>query len=532
MRVRLTFAVFMIAFSVSIFSQNFTRMGTIPVPAIENCGLGEMIVGVDFDGDGKSEIYAVNNMFDLGGNELVPRVYKFEFNGTTWDEVWSATMNIPLQNTWPALTWGDWDDDGKPEIIWGPVNNLNATTNPNPARIIVFEYPGDGSDNMGVDNFGSFLPNATWTIVNTDMYNLRPFRWMLRDIDGDGDLELVFVSRVAGERFGVVGVSDIPDLGGQSETWTLKGSGLNQTIDASTIYDMSVIGTTLYIIHSNGNITPVTYSSGNYTAQTALTNLVPGGSWKSARTVDIDGDGSLEVVVGGWLTGTDNKVWVLKETSPGVLTSTQIADFSSLIGAGRINGGDHGDIDGDGKIDFVFGTRGATPTNAIVRLKYLGGDVTNPANYSSEIVDSEYPISIAQGRWDVVKLGDINGNGKLEVMYTNGIDGMVPIIYVEYTGATSVENEQIPNSFYVNQNFPNPFNPSTSISFGLTNEALVSIKVYNLLGELVAVVMENELRQSGNHQVMFHSNDLPSGNYIYTVQAGENIISKKMTLLK
>ena len=56
-----------------IYSQKdeFTRMDSILVPEIENCGFGEIIAGVDFDSDGKLEIYAVNNMNDLGGNELM-----------------------------------------------------------------------------------------------------------------------------------------------------------------------------------------------------------------------------------------------------------------------------------------------------------------------------------------------------------------------------------------------------------------------------------------------------------------------------
>jgi hypothetical protein len=190
----------------------FRRAGTIPMAPIENSGWGNMIGGVDLDKDGKPEIYTVNNDWNDTGNELIPRIYKYELDSAKWKLVWSATLNIPLQNTWPALTYGDWDGDGKMEVIWGPVNNTGAG-NPNPPRIVVFEDVGDGSDNMGVpDGSGGWKPNAEWTIVTTDNYNLRPFRWQLTDIDNDGKPELVFVSRVAGERFGIVSVSDIPWL--------------------------------------------------------------------------------------------------------------------------------------------------------------------------------------------------------------------------------------------------------------------------------------------------------------------------------
>ena len=68
--------------------------------------------------DGAMEIFAVNNIYDLGGEENIPRVYKFEWNSATetWDSVWSATTDRDGQNTWPALTWGDWDNDGKYEV--------------------------------------------------------------------------------------------------------------------------------------------------------------------------------------------------------------------------------------------------------------------------------------------------------------------------------------------------------------------------------------------------------------------------------
>ena len=61
----------------------FSRVDTEIVPEIENCGFGEFIAGVDFDADGYLEIYAVNNMNDIGGNELIPRIYKYENKGWT-----------------------------------------------------------------------------------------------------------------------------------------------------------------------------------------------------------------------------------------------------------------------------------------------------------------------------------------------------------------------------------------------------------------------------------------------------------------
>lgn len=76
---------------------------------------------MDFDEDGRPDLYAVNNMLDQGGSEEIPKIFKFELNNGVWDSVWSATItNIPKQNSWGPLITGDWDQDGKPELIWGP----------------------------------------------------------------------------------------------------------------------------------------------------------------------------------------------------------------------------------------------------------------------------------------------------------------------------------------------------------------------------------------------------------------------------
>lgn len=98
--------------------------------------------------------------------------------------------------------------------------------------------------------------------------------------------------------------------------------------------------------------------------------------------------------------------------------------------------------------------------------------------------------------------------------------------------ATLVEElNTVPAHFYLEQNYPNPFNPSTSISFSIPKEELVSLKVYNSLGEEVAELI-NETKQAGKYEINFNSVELSSGIYFYRIQAGSFIQTKKMTLLK
>jgi len=137
-------------------TKSFVRAAVIPADLAQVGGFGNVVAGVDFDNDGKLEIYAVNNNWNDRPTELQPVIFKYEYDGSAWKKVWSTTLNIPLQNTWPPLIWGDLDKDGKKEIIWGPVNNT-STANPNPARIIVFEAKGDGSDVMGLILAAAFI---------------------------------------------------------------------------------------------------------------------------------------------------------------------------------------------------------------------------------------------------------------------------------------------------------------------------------------------------------------------------------------
>jgi hypothetical protein len=265
--------------------QDFMRHSIIPTVQYEpgGGGFGGFVAGVDFDNDGAPEIYAINTNFIDRAGELIPRIYKFEWNEATasWDSVWGATPGIPLQNTWPALTWGDLDDDGKPEIIWSPTNYFDAT-NTNPWRFIVYEVVGDGSDNLGVDDgFGSFIPNATTTLTSDDNFDLRPVKSLVMDIDNDGTEEIIFADRssnAAGYSYGVLSVDNIPDLGGGGETWTVEASGLGDPILTGTgpKWDVAVVGSVIYLFAQSGLVYPIKYDAGTYTAldpQSGIANL-------------------------------------------------------------------------------------------------------------------------------------------------------------------------------------------------------------------------------------------------------------------
>lgn len=88
-----------------------------------------------------------------------------------------------------------------------------------------------------------------------------------------------------------------------------------------------------------------------------------------------------------------------------------------------------------------------------------------------------------------------------------------------------------PTEFSLDQNYPNPFNPSTKISYSIKEEGLVTLKVYNVLGKEVATLV-NENKPAGIYEAEFNASQLPSGLYIYKIQAGGFTDVKKMLLTK
>ncbi|HXX65216.1 MAG TPA: T9SS type A sorting domain-containing protein, partial [Bacteroidota bacterium] len=86
-------------------------------------------------------------------------------------------------------------------------------------------------------------------------------------------------------------------------------------------------------------------------------------------------------------------------------------------------------------------------------------------------------------------------------------------------------------TFELSQNYPNPFNPTTRISFTIPATAMVQLKVYNVLGQEVATLV-NETMTNGSHTVTFDASKLASGVYLYKITAGNFVSTKKMVLLK
>ena len=97
---------------------------------------------------------------------------------------------------------------------------------------------------------------------------------------------------------------------------------------------------------------------------------------------------------------------------------------------------------------------------------------------------------------------------------------------------TDVKDETgIPDKYELKNNYPNPFNPSTNIEFRISETGLVSLKVYDVLGNELKTLV-HERKSPGDYKIRFDGSNLSSGIYFYVLNAGGKTFCKKMCLLK
>ena len=106
-------------------------------------------------------------------------------------------------------------------------------------------------------------------------------------------------------------------------------------------------------------------------------------------------------------------------------------------------------------------------------------------------------------------------------------------IYKKVSSVTGVDDEifELPTEFDLKQNYPNPFNPSTTINFSIPETGKYSMKIYNILGQEVAILFNREFKP-GVHNVAFSASGFASGIYFYRLTGNNVNITKKMVLMK
>jgi hypothetical protein len=210
-------------------------------------------------------------------------------------------------------------------------------------------------------------------------------------------------------------------------------------------------------------------------------------------------------------------------TFPGCGNGPMVIDY-----AGDFNGDGYGDLAAVSDCDMGFGA---------LRL-YLGHPWLNSDPVVS-IDGGDLPLDLI-GICDAAGVGDVNGDGiqdlaigaTNEMTYHEGRRGRVVILSGDTTLRVGVDNPgpELPQELRMTI-YPNPFNITTHLEFTLPSTQRVSLRLYDVLGREVAVLM-NEIRTAGQHQMMFDASGLPSGLYLCRLEAGEMAQTRKMVLLK
>lgn len=166
-------------------------------------------------------------------------------------------------------------------------------------------------------------------------------------------------------------------------------------------------------------------------------------------------------------------------------------------------------------------------------VEFIAGTGGYPLTFSWPDLNSYYS--------DSVKLQDevggflVNVNMKTHTSYnlTTSVFNKLRIIAKGPVVITDVEeNSRSSTSYLLHQNYPNPFNPTTTLSFVLPHSSLITLKVYDILGQEVKLLLDNERLEQGNHKIEFDAGELPSGVYFYRIFAGEFVETKKMLFVK
>ncbi len=326
---------------------------------------------------------------------------------------------------------------------------------------------------------------------------------------------------------GGVSANNVARFDPQANSWSALGTGAQNGVN-STVYALAIDGSGR--VYVGGLFTQAGGVSANNVARfDPATN-----SWSTLGTGAQNGvnstvyalaiDGSGRVYVGGSF------------TQAGGVSANRVARFDpqanswSALGTGAQNGVS-GEvrafaIDGSGRV-YVGGffiQAGSIISNQVTRF--------DPQANSWSALGSSTGVN---GVNSLVQALAVDGQGRLYVGGFFASAGGVPSTFIARwtSGASRVEqiSTNVPRTFLLEQNYPNPFNPSTTIRYQLPVASEVKLEVYDVLGKKVATLV-NERQAAGYYQYVWNANGLSSGVYLYRLQAGRFIETKKMMLVK
>jgi len=203
-------------------------------------------------------------------------------------------------------------------------------------------------------------------------------------------------------------------------------------------------------------------------------------------------------------------------TGPSVVTTGQTYTYTLTINMAS----------GSGKLGLNIAVKNGTlgiGTSGL--LKLASGELTHTAaiTYSNpKIITFSYTAP------------NVSGTDTLYATVDRGYSGawaFTPNLGFTVQATSGIINNSTPVSFGLEQNFPNPFNPSTQINYNIEKKGLVTLKVYNALGKEV-VTLVNENQEPGRYYAIFNAENISSGMYYYKLESDGKSEMKKMIMIK
>ena len=543
-------------FSSQIFSQsNWNLVWKLTQKPFMDPQVGsEMAIvkaGFDTDQDGWGEFLCA--WTDLDKNYIL--MYEASADNT-YDLVWYWQYPVAA-NSFAGIAVGDIDNNGKVDIITTMPSVAN-TESPNPPRLWVFQWSGVvGENNYGNGTGDAVTPSSDWNFGLLDNKDLRPYSLQVEDIDSDGKNELVVGVRQGTDGRGFMVCSVEGELDGFG-FWVTEFSHLQTyggSIYSVTTGDMDQDGKReIYMFVWNLFTMRIFEAQGDQNYQLAFavdqlynTQAIDFGSLEGVRVADVDHNGKNEMYIAA--TEPVNQIFVIDETDD--VSTLTLANIHELMRIPKINVGKFrtlniADPDGDGNLSLLIGGEG---NGQIYEVEYKGsGSPIDSVSWNWKAIFDVWELSgiaptdnptLTPRYFYGSYAADMDKDGKGEYLFVNYStdfsvwqdDAYIWMLEVGEPNAVKNEGSLIPETLQLEQNYPNPFNPTTKIRFGLPESQFVSLKVFDVLGNTLATLV-NENLSAGSYSFNFDASKLSSGIYFYTLTAGNASITKKMILLR